>query len=477
VDFRTFVRIITTRWKVVAAAVVACLAGAIAITAVQTKSYEASATVAVSFPGVVTVNEAYEATQAAQQRLSSYAELAGGRTVAQRAIDQLGAPLSAEELVHNTEVSYTPESTLFKLAVTDPDPNRAAALAAAMAGQFAALVPEVDTGVASSSPSVPAVGAGADNRQTPTSAQATVVEPPAVPEEAVSPVPARNVGLGLVAGVLLGIALAIVRDATDRTLRTRDSITASTGLPTLAQLPPPSAQDTASRRRATPSDLVFDEAVRGLRTRLLGSSATQPQSFLVSAPGLGQGATTTALNLALSFAAVEEAVLLIEGDPRQPTIAGLLGVESKLGLADILAEEQSLDDAVQPTAHPGLWVLASSEPTRIRRGAGSAALASTLQKLIANFDRVVIDGPPSFVAADAGVLASAVDATVVVVRAGVTTVDELDGAVQNLCATGANIVGAVLTDAAVPRRTKAAIVAYREKVGDTSSISLRTSRA
>ncbi|MCT7660164.1 polysaccharide biosynthesis tyrosine autokinase [Mycobacterium deserti] len=475
-DLRTFASIIKTRWRIVIAAIVACLVGAVAVTVLQTKTYEASAKVLVSFPGVTSINDAYAATQAAQQRLSSYAEIAGGRTVAARALDELKAPLTADDLVKSTEVSYTPESMLFRLSVTDSDPQRAAALATAMADQFALLVPQVDAGVADAQPSGPAAGAEDDGGQL-AAAQATVVEPPTVPEKPVSPVPARNVVLGLLAGILLGIALALARNATDRTVRSGDAVTASSGLPVLAQLPGPGASAAGAKRAATPAELVVDEGLRGLRTRLLGGSSTPPRSFLISAPGVGQGATTTALNLAQSFAAVDEAVLLIEGDPRRPTIAKLLGLQSPLGLADVLADPQLLDDAVQPTRHAGLWMLAATESSQIKRQANATLLSAALEKLFANFDRVVIDGPPSFISADTGVLSAAVDATVLVVRSGVTTVDEIDGALQNLRAAGGDVVGAVLTDAPVPRRTKDAIVAYREMAGDTASKVSRGSHA
>ena len=274
--------------------------------------------------------------------------------------------------------------------------------------------------------------------------------------------PARNVALGLLAGVLLGVTLAMVRNATDRTVRDGEALAASSGLPVLAQVPGPGAGGGASQ-------LVADESMRGLRTRLLGSEATQPRSFLISAPGEDQDSSTTAYNLAHAFASVDEAVLLIEGDPRRPTIAELLGLRSPLGLADVLADPQLLDEAVQPTSTPNLWMLAASEPSKITRRADATLLATTLEKMFANFDRVVIDGPPSFVSADSGVLATAVDATVLVVRSGVTTLDEVDGAVKNLRAAGGDIVGAVLTGARVPRRTVKAIVAYREKVGDAAS--------
>lgn len=75
-DVRTLVEIIRARWKIVIAAIAACLLGAMAITALQTKNYQSSATVLMSFSGATSISEFFEATQTSEQRLSSYAEIA-----------------------------------------------------------------------------------------------------------------------------------------------------------------------------------------------------------------------------------------------------------------------------------------------------------------------------------------------------------------------------------------------------------------
>lgn len=80
------------------------------------------------------------------------------------------------------------------------------------------------------------------------------------------------------------------------------------------------------------------------------------------------------------------------------------------------------------------------------------------------FDRIVIDGPPVLATADTGLLAGAVPATVLVVRAKRTTADELKDALTALRAAGAQVVGTVLTDARQSLHIRAADRAYRPKV-------------
>ena len=76
----------------------------------------------------------------------------------------------------------------------------------------------------------------------------------------------------------------------------------------------------------------------------------------------------------------------------------------------------------------------------------------------------MVDGPPVLATADSGLLGGAVDATVLVIRAGRTTEDEIADALTALRAAGANVVGTVLTDARIARHTRAATRTYRAKI-------------
>jgi capsular exopolysaccharide synthesis family protein len=461
--FRTFVRTLVLRWKLVAGAVLASLLGAAALTALQTKHYQSSATIMISFSGVTSFADFVGATEVSQKLLSSYAAVAGGYTVAQRAVDELHVPVSAGALASQTQVAYTPETTLFTITVTDTDPNRAAVLAGAMADSFTAIVPTLSTGpgapaaqatqTTQSSPSEPAPG------QPPLPvARATVMGRPGVPAAPVSPVPTRNMALGLIGGVLLGVAVALTRDGVDRRIQRREQLEQLSVSPTLAELP--------ARRGGAPrfgTENSFDDAMRGLRTRLLRKIGPEARRVLVAAPFGGEGTTTTALNLALSFIELGEKVLLIEGDVRRPVIAGMMSVKSVHGLANALADFPVPGEAVHNTPVENLFVLASETARKDETLPRSAELPYVLQTLSAHFDRLVIDGPPVLATADTALLADAVEVTVLVVRAGRTTIEEVEDALHALRSTGTNVVGTVLTDARVSRHTKAAIRKYWPK--------------
>ena len=469
-DFHTFARTLVQYWKLVAGALLACLVGAGALTALQTKQYQASATILVSFSGVTSFADVYNATESSQKLLSSYAAIAGGSTVAQRAVNELHVPMSAGALAGQTHVTYTPDTMLFTITVTDADPKRVAPLAGAMADQFTAMVPTLGTDLGAPaaqetrttepSPSQPAPG------QPPLPvARATVVERPGVPTFPIRPTPTRNMVLGLIGGLLLGVAAALTRNALDRSIRNREQLEELSVSPTLAELPAPRG---STLRFGTESS--FDDAMRGLRTRLLRAMGPKARRVLVTAPFGGEGTTTTALNLALSFIELGEKVLLIEGNIRRPVIAGLTNVNSKLGLANALADCATPGEAVHNTRVENLFVLASRTARDDETLPRGADLPDVLRDLSAHFDRLVVDGPPVLATADTGLLADAVEATVLVVRAGRTTVDEVEDALHALRSTGTNVLGTVLTDARVSRHTNAAIRTYWRKPHRTKLI-------
>ncbi|WP_310773528.1 AAA family ATPase [Mycobacterium sp. Z3061] len=495
-DFRTFVRTLLLHWKLFLGAVLACLAGAAAITAFQTKSYESSATVLISFSGETDLMQVYQGTQAAQERLSSYAAIAGGHAVAEKAVTQFHLPVNADQLASQTKVAFTPKTTLFTITVTDTDPQRAATLAKAVADEFTLMVgslggtPKPTGAPATTTPATTPVSAApvadgeqpttqpsetpvatatpSDPAQTPASAtqlpvaRATVVEQPGAPDKPVKPVPVRNMAMGLVAGLLLGTGVALTREAADRTVRDRAKAESLSGLPTLAELP--------GHRGNAPrfgTDISFDDAVRGLRARLLRAMGPGANRVLLTAPFGGEGTTTTAINLSRAFAELGEDVLLIEGDTRRPVIAGLLKVESGEGLSNALSNPEIATEATKPTSIPKLFVLAARS-IRKETLPTSAYLPEVLDKVLQDvaktFERTVVDGPPMLASADSGLLGGAVDATVLVIRAGRTTEDELADALTALRAAGANVVGTVLTDARIARHTRAATKTYRAKI-------------
>ena len=142
----------------------------------------------------------------------------------------------------------------------------------------------------------------------------------------------------------------------------------------------------------------------------------------VSSPGVGDGKTTTSINLAGALAqGAENSVLLVEADLRRPTIGGMLGFNGSrtLGLVDaILDPSLTLASIVQPRPPFNLnVVLAGQVPASPYEVLKSPRLGALLEEARAQYDFIVMDTPPLALVQDCRVVARWVDGVVVVVAA------------------------------------------------------------
>lgn len=441
-DLRTFGRIMLTRWRIVAAAVLLCLAGAVAATVIPPSLYQASSKVFITVTDASSATDKFNAAQASQLRLSSYAEIAGGREVASRALHQLGLDMRPDVLVDSTKVDFTPQSQIFELTVTDTDPQLAVDLVNAMSDQFAKLVDELESTTTGDQ-------SEATGQPVPVTMQATVLERPTVPNAPSSPNATRNLALGLFVGLLLGTLLALVRNATDRTVRTREMLEAIADQPVVGVLPVGAPADREAKvvfRR----DHASTEAYRGLRARLQHMATADSRVVLVTGPAGSEGTTRVALNLALALAEINAKVLLVEGNLRQTELAKIAGVDAAPGLSDVLQNRSIVERAVTHNHDMRLSVLPSGS-AHLSPGEllSSGDLELVIGELRGRYDYVIIDGPPVLPRADSAILAPSSDGALLVVRCGKSSEDEVSRAIEVLQGAGSSIIGTILTNAKV----------------------------
>lgn len=190
---------------------------------------------------------------------------------------------------------------------------------------------------------------------------------------------------------------------------------------------------------------VAAEAYRSLRTNIQYSSFDKEyKTILVTSANPGEGKSTTAGNLALTLAEGEARVLLVDCDMRKPSVHKNFRVTNTYGISDVLLQRKKVMD-VAHKYNDSLYVITSGKiPPNPAEMLASKAMTLFLEEMKEHFDYIVLDTPPVQAVADSQILATKVDGTLFVVRAGVTKKDEVQSAISALKKVNANIIGTVL---------------------------------
>lgn len=184
-------------------------------------------------------------------------------------------------------------------------------------------------------------------------------------------------------------------------------------------------------------------AANTLLTNIRFSSVDDPvKTILIASSVPNEGKTTTAIALACAISESGKSCLLVEGDMRRRSLRSALDAKPRYGLYAVLSEECTARDAVIETSFKNVFFL-DAEPgiPNPEEVLISNRYAALLEELRDAFDYVIVDAPPIGAYADASVIASKVDGTVLVVREGYTDKREALYAVESLKAAGAHILG------------------------------------
>ena len=178
---------------------------------------------------------------------------------------------------------------------------------------------------------------------------------------------------------------------------------------------------------------VGADRFRYLRMRLRElRHAAKLQSIVITSPDPEDGKSTIAMCLA-TFLAVggKHPVLLVEADLHHPTLASVLGLEPRPGLAECLENKLDPLQAIRKIEPLGWYFLhagdVKSNPAELLQ---PDSLAKLMQRLTPAFDWIVIDSPPVLPLTDALALSREVDATLLVARADRTPREALDEAIK-----------------------------------------------
>jgi receptor protein-tyrosine kinase len=430
VDLKDGLAALRSGWWLVLSAALAAVALAGTLSWLATPTYTSSTGLFVSTSASTDTSAAYQGNLFSQQRVASYAELLTGVQLAGLVADELGLDMSPAALAGQVTAAVVPDTVILRVTVTDTSPLRAQEIADSLARHFSERITQLET----------PTGEGAS------AVKVTVVEEAGYNPTPVSPNVEQNLGLGLVIGLLLGVGIALLRNAMDNTVKTAEDVTEATGKGLIGTV----LDDPMLDDKHLVSDLdqqsISAEAFRAIRTNLQFLDVDNPPRVIVVTSSLaGEGKSTLAVNLATLLAHSGSRVTLIEADLRRPRVTRYMGLISGAGLTNVLAGTVSLHEVAQPWGDGKLSVLAAGPmPPNPSELLGSAQMRTLLEDLRELNDFVVIDAPPLLAVTDAALLAVMSDGCVMATRFGSTRREQLTEAAATLNRIDAKLLGVVL---------------------------------
>ena len=273
-----------------------------------------------------------------------------------------------------------------------------------------------------------------------------------VPQEAQNRNPLNNILAGLAIGLVLGIALAFLREYLDDRVKTKDDLETATGQTVIGLIP--TLPDWKNRQAVQLISLVQPrsaaaEAYRTVRTSVEFLSLDQPiGSLQVTSAMAGEGKTTTLANLAITFARVGQRVIVLCCDLRRPRVHEFFGLSNRVGFTSMLLGDAPADDAIQPVSGDLPIGLVSSGPLAPNPAEllASKRAVSVIEELDSQCDLLLIDSPPVLPVTDAQVISGLVDGVLVVSSSSTSNKRDVRRAVELLHQVDAPIIGAILNN-------------------------------
>jgi receptor protein-tyrosine kinase len=469
---RQYVAVIRRQAWVIILVTVACAAAAVVVSTRQDPVYRASTKIVVGQGRALFGPDVSFAVEPFTQTMT---ELLQSDVVAERVIREQNLPISAQELLSRIEIESKPDTSVLEVTYDDTDRERAVRVLGELAASFTQLI---DEGLGGGSTPTPTPSGSTDS----TSAEpvsATVFDPAHLEPGQVSPKPARTLVIATVVGLILGLALAFLRDLLASRVRDQAEAEAAFGAPVVGVLPRgtvgsnPAELELLSSKSAARVRQSFEMLTATVRFSLKSENFSV---ILVTSGMPEEGKTTVAANLSFALARSGRRVVVVEADTRRPALHGFLQhPPGTLGMLDVVNGSASLDDALVdvPLAVPEAVRHDPSRPVFPRtataletndtgellllpaghKGQGAPPILSVSQTaaLIANMreyaDCIVFDSAPLLLAGDAFPFAQLANEVLVVCRERASSRRQAERVRSRLRAIGVEDFSVVLTEA------------------------------
>jgi capsular exopolysaccharide synthesis family protein len=278
------------------------------------------------------------------------------------------------------------------------------------------------------------------------SSNIAIVDRAIPPISPIAPRPWLNMTLASLGGLLLGLIAAFARDRFRDKIDMPNEVEDDLGVPLLGVVPKLEGDVALRKALDTPRSAIV-EAHHTIAWSLDARAKLPPHSvLLLTSSQANEGKSTTAATLGSNLAGTGKRVLLVDGDMRRGSLHRVMGLPNDVGLSNLLNRELSASEAVQYSDVYKLPFIsrgtASASPAELLAG---EAMTDFLQEVRANYDIIIIDGPPVLGLADAPRLAAAADGTLFVMAAHYASKEAARIALRRLATSGTNVVGLVLT--------------------------------
>jgi capsular exopolysaccharide synthesis family protein len=423
------------RWRVVMTVLFLLSLGTAGIfAALSPRTYASNTTVFFSLNRSASASTLAQGSTYTQNAVKTYSQVVTLSLVLEPVIRTLNLELTSNELAQHISVQTQPDTVLATIT--------ASADSAALATRIAnAVSVQLGTAVLSLSPG------GPDSPGAVRVTQVSAASTPRLPESPNIPV---VFGLGVMAGLFLAVAAAVLLDLLTSPLVDDERVEARS--PIIGKI----VRDKRTRTHPLPilshPTQARAESFRSLRTNLRHLQKTDAARCVVVTSALArEGRTGIAVNLALTIAQSHRRVLLIDADLRHPAVAKRLGLGTGHGLSDILLGEQRMEDVIRSMSAETwkdktvLHVLdAGQQVPDPGELFARTEMTEMLDEARKRYDWVIIDTPPLLPVTDAALLAGQSESTLLVVNARSTTVRDFEESQTALRLAGARVHGVVV---------------------------------
>lgn len=384
-----------------------------------------------------------------QKLVIDYREIILSELVANEVIKKLNINMSTAAFKGKINVTPIKDSRVFKISFESTDPKlsmeAANALASAIIDKAAEII-EVEN--------------------------VKLIDVAKLPKNSIKPDIKQNLAVAMILGLMTGICLIILIELLDNTIKSKSDIERYFSLNTIGEIPIFESEnkkqrnlkgrvkwiqgdkDTVKQKVNQYLITIFaprapaSEAYRALRTNIGYTCIdTGLKTLLITSTIPLEGKTTTASNIAITFAQAGKKVLLIDADLRKPKLHMYFYLINDFGITDIIAKDMEIEKTIKTIPEiDNLSIICSGaippNPTELLE---SNKMTRLIERVKEEYDMVIIDTPPVAHLTDAAILGKITDGVILVTAFGETKINMALHAKFALDNVHAKILGVVLT--------------------------------